>query len=114
VKYLTRTDNTGHVMLAEGFPKHRKSTEPFVDGTEQWDIEIIDSSKTGHGPNDRRHHSGANGKDHDGLGRGLLRLYATPEGKIAGFSWSTMKVSEFKGPNTEPVTLGRLVPGFKP
>jgi hypothetical protein len=114
VKYLKRTDNTGHVMLVEGYPKRRKATEPMVDGTEQWEVEIIDSSKTGHGVTDTRHKMGADGKDHDGLGRGVLRIYTTPDGKVAGFAWSTMKVSQFKTPDDEDLVMGRLVPGYVP
>jgi hypothetical protein len=114
VKYMNRTDNTGHVMLVDGFPKRRKATEPFVDGTEQWEVEIIDSSKTGHGTGDTRHKMGPEGKDHDGLGRGVLRLYTTADGKVAGFAWSTMKVSKFKTPDDEDLVMGRLIPDYKP
>ena len=114
VKYLKRTDNTGHVMLVDGYPKRRKTTEPIVDGTEQWEVEIIDSSKSGHGTTDTRHKMGADGKDHDGLGRGVLRIYTTPDGKVAGFAWSTMKVSKYEPPDDEDLVMGRLVPDYKP
>jgi len=114
VKYFKRTDNTGHVMLVEGLPKHRKATEPLVDGTEQWEVQIIDSSKSGHGVTDTRHKMGADGKDHDGLGRGVFRIYTTADGKVAGFAWSTMKVSQFKEPLDEDLVMGRLVPGYVP
>jgi hypothetical protein len=114
VKYLKRTDNTGHVMLVEGYPKRRKTTEPIVEGTEQWEVEIIDSSKSGHGTTDTRHKMGADGKDHDGLGRGVFRIYTTADGKVAGFAWSTMKVSKFEVPDDEDLVMGRLVPGYVP
>lgn len=113
VKYLKRTDNTGHVMLADSVVKPRKATDPIVEGTQQWEVTVIDSSKSGHGVTDTRHKMGADGKDHDGLGRGVLRLY-TRDDKVVGFAWSTMKVSEFKMPDTEDLVLGRLVPGYKP
>jgi hypothetical protein len=101
-------------MLVEGLPKRRKATEPLVEGTEQWEVVIIDSSKSGHGVTDTRHKMGVDGKDHDGLGRGVLRLYTAPDGKVAGFAWSTMKVSQFKTPDDEDLVMGRLVPGYVP
>lgn len=114
VKYLRRTDNTGHVMLADSEAKPRQATDPIVEGTQQWEVAVIDSSKSGHGVPDTRHKKGADGKDHDGLGRGVLRLYSHSDGSIAGFAWSTMKVSEFKMPDNEDVVVGRLMPGYRP
>jgi hypothetical protein len=114
VKYLKRTDNTGHVMLADSMATSRKATDPIVEGTQQWELTIIDSSKSGHGVTDTRHKMGADGKDHDGLGRGVLRLYTHADGSIAGFAWSTLKVSEFKMPDTEDLVVGRLLSGYRP
>lgn len=114
IKYLTRHDNTGHIMLVVDKPKRVASTAPLVDGTTQWDVDIIDSSESGHGPTDTRHKRGADGKDHDGLGRGVFRLYTNSKGDIAGFTWSTLKSSKFVSPDDEHVVLGRFVPGFVP
>jgi hypothetical protein len=114
IKYLTRHDNTGHIMLVVGKPKRVASTVPRVDGTTQWEIEIIDSSESGHGPTDTRHKRGADGKDHDGLGRGIFRVYTFDTGEIAGFTWSTIKSSKFVSPDAEHVLMGRFMPGFAP
>lgn len=47
---------------------------PYVDGTVQWSVPVIDSSESGHGTTDTRHKRGADGRNHDGLGRGVFRL----------------------------------------
>jgi len=114
VKYLHRKDNTGHVMLAVDAPRPMAAKKPLVDGTQQWQVTVIDSSKSGHGPTDTRHAKGEDGKDHDGLGMGVLRVYADLQGRIAGFTWSPLQASKFHAPDDEPLVVGRLVPGFKP
>jgi hypothetical protein len=114
IKYLTRHDNTGHIMLVIEAPRRMNPTPPYVDNTQQWSVPVIDSSETGHGPTDTRHKRGEGGRDHDGLGRGVFRLYAGTQGQVAGFSWSTAKVSHFIAPEDEHLVLGRLIPGFRP
>jgi len=68
IKYLVEKANTGHVMLVVDRPQQIQPKEPLVAGTQQWQVTVIDSSHTGHGATDTRHHKGANGKDQDGLG----------------------------------------------
>ena len=118
VKYFVEKGNTGHVMLVAEVPKKMTPKKPLVANTDQWEVTIIDSSKSGHGNSDTRHKKGANGKDHDGLGKGVLRVYThqagKQEGQIAGFTWSTLSVSEFKKPEEEHLVLGRLEPNYKP
>ena len=114
IKYLTRHDNTGHIMLAVEAPSRMNATPPYVDGTQQWSVAVIDSSESGHGTTDTRHKRGADGRDHDGLGRGVVRLYADASGAVVGFSWSTTKASRFIAPQDEHVVLGRLQPGYRP
>ena len=108
VKYLTRNDNTGHVMLAADRPAKILPMAPLVPGTEQWKVVVIDSSQSGHGPTDTRHKKGADGKDHDGLGEGVLRVYTNSRGSIVGFAWSTLAASKYKDPNDEDLVIGRL------
>jgi hypothetical protein len=114
IKYLTRHDNTGHIMLVVDTPKRMSATPPYVEGTAQWSVAVIDSSESGHGTTDTRHKRGADGRDHDGLGRGVFRLYADARGQVAGFSWSTTKASRFVAPQDEHLVLGRLQQGFRP
>jgi len=114
IKYLTRTDNTGHIMLVAEAPEHIAAKKPMVENTEQWTVTVIDSSMSGHGTTDTRHKQGADGKDHDGLGRGVFRLYTNKQGKVVGFAWSTLGASEFKAPEEEHAVLGRLIPNYQP
>ena len=114
VKYFVDKPNTGHVMLADGIAHHMEEIEPVQPGTQQWEIAIIDSSESGHGIADSRHKKGANGKDHQGLGTGTLRLYTLPDGTVAGFSWSTLKISKFVRPEDEHLVMGRIRPDFQP
>ena len=114
IKYLTRTDNTGHIMLVTETPQRQAPSAPQVDGAQQWAVTVIDSSQSGHGPTDTRHKRGAGGRDHDGLGRGVVRLYTGAGGEIVGFSWSVTKASHFVGPDDEHVALGRPIPGYRP
>ena len=114
IKYFTKKDNTGHIMLVDGAPRRIRALPPEVDGTTQWEVDVIDSSESGHGVSDTRHKRGPDGRDHDGLGRGIFRLYSDKQGAVVGFAWSTLKVSKFVAPADEHAVLGRFVPGFKP
>lgn len=114
VKYLKRKDNTGHIMLVAEMPRRMQPKKPLVEGSIQWEVPVIDSSETGHGPSDTRHHKGPGGKDHQGLGAGVLRIYANRKDEVLGFTWSTLEKSDFKGADDEHLVIGRLQPGFKP
>jgi hypothetical protein len=114
VKYFNRKDNTGHIMLVSGQPRKMEPKKPLIEGTEQWEIKVIDSSMSGHGTTDSRHAKGKDGKDHEGLGEGVLRIYADKQGKVAGFAWSTLAASRFLEPKDEELVIGRLKPLFKP
>jgi hypothetical protein len=114
IKYLSRHDNTGHIMLVTEAPRRMNAAPPYVDGATQWSVTVIDSSESGHGPTDTRHKRGEGGRDHDGLGRGVFRLYADAAGEVAGFSWSTAKASRFVAADDEHLVLGRLTAGFRP
>jgi hypothetical protein len=114
IKYLTQKENTGHIMLVAEAPRRMVPKPPLVERTEQWEVKVIDSSHSGHGPTDTRHKRGAGGKDHDGLGEGVCRLYSGPDGTVAGFAWSTFASSAFKPPSEEHIAIGRLRPDAKP
>jgi hypothetical protein len=114
IKYLIEKTNTGHVMLVVQPPHRMAAKEPLIPGTEQWQVTVIDSSMSGHGPTDTRHKRGANGTDHDGLGQGVFRIYTAPGGNIAGFAWSTLSASKFQQPAAEHLVVGRLKPAYRP
>jgi len=112
IKYPPGSKPTGHVLLAASRPVERQATDPVVSGTVQYEISVIDSSHTGHGPTDTRHY--AKGKFHSGVGEGLFRLYAAPDGTLAGYSWSVTKASEEYTPSERHLVIGRLNGQVKP
>jgi hypothetical protein len=112
IKYPPGSHPTGHVLIAASRPAERRATEPVVAGTKQYELSVIDSSHTGHGPTDTRHY--AKGKFHNGVGEGLFRLYAGRDGAIAGYSWSVTKASEVYTPTERSLVVGRLNHKIKP
>ena len=75
---------TGHVMLIDSLPVKIENRAPFVPGTSQYELYVIDSSTMHHDPEDTRVQP--DGSRIKGLGRGKLRLYQTEEGEIVGFA----------------------------
>ncbi|HYV37892.1 MAG TPA: hypothetical protein VE988_19560 [Gemmataceae bacterium] len=114
IKYLVRKDHTGHAMLVSGTPKKMRPTEPLIPETVQWEVKVIDAFLSAHGPTDKRYQKGNDDRDHGGLGEGILRIYADKEGKVAGYSWSTLTTSRFVEPAKEHLVIGRLKEGFRP
>lgn len=104
-------ENSGHIMVIAGTPIPRKATKPEIDGTEQWEVSVIDSSESGHGKTDTRHKS--DGTFGDGVGQGVLRLYTSRNGEIVGFSWSTLSVSDYYDKTTRELVIGRLAATLK-
>lgn len=99
-------EDTGHIMLAASAPQPRKPSAPLVDKTDQWELAVIDSSKSGHGTKDTRHHPDAT---YDrGVGQGTVRLYSNPDGTLAGYSWSTLSASTFEPSSLHKIIVGRL------
>ncbi|MEN9361043.1 MAG: hypothetical protein RL095_2578 [Verrucomicrobiota bacterium] len=101
--YEEGAEVTGHVMIADGPALLRRDdTPPLLPGSRQWLIPVIDSSSAPHGPGDSRQ------EGRDGLGRGLLRLYADAEGRITAWSWSSLKASKLYLPAERPLVVGRV------
>ena len=110
VKYQhPKEKSTGHLMLVAGTPRLLNHKEPIFPATEQWEIPIIDSARSGHGKNDTRHAKGQNGKDHDGLGEGILRVYTEQNGEVFGHTWS-VSGKHFLSQQEENMAIGRLRP----
>jgi hypothetical protein len=106
----SKGNNTGHVMLVASAPRQRTASMPIVEGTVQWEVPVIDESESGHGSTDSRHRP-----DHtssDGLGRGVLRIYTDRQGRVAGYSWSTQKVSKFVSQTSHNMVIGRIQSNF--
>jgi hypothetical protein len=77
-------DSTGHVMIVNAAARAPIGTEAgaAVANTQQWVVEVIDSSSSAHG-NDTRRTLG-----NTGLGRGSILIYETlGSGLIHGWTW---------------------------
>ena len=107
VKYNDGSKDTGHIMLVDQDPKRIKATAPIERETEQYEVEVIDSSASGHGPSDTRHKP--DGGFTGGIGRGAIRLYASRDGRIIGYAWSETPKSQFYQAPARDLVAGRLM-----
>jgi hypothetical protein len=99
-------DNTGHVMLIVSLPRPHKPSKVIEPNTLQYEVAVIDCSKSPHGKSDTRFNS--DGSDYSGLGSGIFRLYTDAQGNIAGYSWSAGNPKEGFNPFENPVAVGRF------
>jgi hypothetical protein len=112
IAYPAGSHPTGHVMIAASDAVARIATAPLEAGTRQYEIAVIDSANSGHGERDTRRK--ADGTWTTGAGRGTLRLYAAPDGSVAGYAWSTSSHSVFRSVADRKVAIGRLDPARVP
>lgn len=99
-------DDTGHIMIVDEAPvESGGSSPPKVPGTYQWQVKVIDSSKSAHGPRDSRALPGGNA---NGVGRGTIRLYADLNGVPLGYTWSTLPVSDYIPQASKALLMGRI------
>src|SRR5207302_5832685 len=111
IKYANPTaGSTGHLMLVAGPITQREPQAPLVEGTLQWEVPVIDSARSGHGPTDTRHGMGVDGADHDGVGVGILRIYTDQDGNVLAYTWSTSARSPLLVQDDHDLVIGRLVP----
>jgi len=110
IKYIVGNSakDTGHVMLIDAIPAHRKGgTKPIIKGTRQWDVAVIDSATSPHGKTDTRY--GKNGQKRNGVGRGVIRLYSREDGEVVGYTWSTLRNSVYYDKSSRPLAIGRVL-----
>jgi|GEM_PF-2370290 len=85
---------TGHIALLDATPSVRfPQSAPLVDGMIQYEVPVIDSTRTGHGPTDTRRNT--DGTWNSGVGRGVMRLYVNGRGEVAGYAWSVYPSSTY-------------------
>jgi hypothetical protein len=101
---------TGHVMLAVSrvkIAKQNNSRKTLSDTLRHYELEVIDTSRSGHGPMDtRRHQNGTWGNG--GAGRGTIQLQTDASGKLQGYRWSNQAKSPLRSVNVEPLVIGRF------
>ena len=73
---------TGHCAWILGAPRPAPYPQrAVIPDTDQWLVDVFDSSAEGHGALDPRASVG-------GIGTGVMRLYCDAAGKIVGYAWS--------------------------
>lgn len=105
--------SSGHVALVAAPPQLRAPTSPIIPGTQQFAVDIIDSTSDIHGVSDTRYQADPGHVDDQGVGRGTMRLYVDsvdPDHPIVGYTWSTWAGSVFHGPKTRDLVIGRIRP----
>jgi hypothetical protein len=106
VAYPAGSRPTGHVMIAASQARPRDASAPLLPNTQQYEIDVIDSANSGHGPDDTRHRAG--GGWTTGVGRGTLRFFGRPDDTIDGYAWSTSARSLFRPADVRRIAIGRL------
>ncbi|WP_437732358.1 hypothetical protein [Sorangium sp. So ce1335] len=106
IEYPEGSSATGHVAIAAGAAAPRAATRPYVSGTIQYELPVLDSSTTGHGLTDTRRN--VDGTWHAGVGRGVMRLYANGSGSIVGYSWSAVSGSTYYSKQVRDIVVGRI------
>lgn len=105
-------DTTGHMMIAMSAATKRSApSAPFIQGTEQYEISIADSSNSSHQATDGNAivYPDTRG-DGNGAGKGTLRLYKDIQtGRIAGYTWSMSTGSVYYSIDScRMIAVGRL------
>lgn len=98
VLYRDGGETTGHVMLV--------TSGPIEVGLNDWSVEIIDSSKSGHGEQDTRYNP-INNTYTDGLGMGHLRVFSNDQKEVIGYAWSFDLNSKRKNQSDYNMVIGR-------
>lgn len=106
IKYPAGSSVTGHAMIVKSLAHARNSSSPTIANTVQYEIQVIDSSQTGHGPTDTR--LNPDGTFNSGAGIGVFRLYTNNYLELVGYTWSTYSNSTYYDINTRPIVVGRL------
>jgi len=108
IRFPAGSEDTGHVMFLASAPRRRAATAPVVEGTTQWELDVLDSTGSPHGTSDSRH--AKSGRPRTGAGRGTIRVYVDKAGAFCGYTWSTSAKSPFRRQETRDAALGRFEP----
>jgi hypothetical protein len=112
IRYPAGGSVSGHIATVVSAPVLYGPAAPWVAGTYQYAVTVVDSSNSGHGPTDTRLAPG--GTWNPGAGIGVMRLYVDAQGAVAGHTWSTSTGSTYYGQATRHLVIGRLVVTLPP
>ncbi|WP_437924923.1 hypothetical protein WMF37_38740 [Sorangium sp. So ce291] len=107
LRYPAGESSTGHVAILRRAPRVRLPLNPFVVGTFQYEVSVVDSTSTLHGPSDSRMSSG--GRGDTGAGYGVMRVYTNIFDTIVGHTWSTATTTTYYPTTQRQVAIGRLL-----
>ncbi|WP_437632242.1 hypothetical protein [Sorangium sp. So ce854] len=110
IVYPEGSTATGHVAIAARAAAPRAAVYPYITGTIQYELAVLDSSTTGHGLTDTRRK--ADGTWHPGVGRGVMRLYANSYGAIVGHTWSVQSGSIYYSKRVRDIVIGRVADSY--
>lgn len=99
--------SSGHTAFVASAPVARTATSPTVSGTTQYEVVVVDVSQSYHGTDDTRYKAEADGTTDQGVGEGVMRLYADSTGAIVGYTWSVAKNSTYYPQATRSLVIGR-------
>ena len=85
-------DAEGHITIVDSRPEKAISKLPIVEGTEQWNVAVIDSADSAHDRNDTRFVPKGE-KKITGVGRGTYRIYTDASGIPVGYATGLMAQS---------------------
>lgn len=116
IKYAPGSTPTGHVMTVvsiAAWQPRSASKQAFLEGTPAphpeitgfYDVTVIDSSHSDHGPGDTRYAKPG------GIGQGVIRYYVDGNLAITGYTWSTEGVSAYESPAVDQhdSVVGRFI-----
>lgn len=109
IDYRDGSASTGHVAVASSLPVDQGIVMVNDVPMQRYDVSVIDSSKTHHGTSDTRWLKKDGATADEGVGEGLMRIYADPlTGAVTGHSWSDSAGSVIRvQPALDPATGGR-------
>lgn len=90
--------STGHLMLAASRPQRLL---PCRASLCSYRLQVIDSSRSGHGSADTRRGGG-------GVGMGMIQLQADRQGRPRAYRWSEQSGSRWRTASEEPLIIGRF------
>ena len=106
IRFPPGSADFGHVMLMCNPAELVIARAPLVPHTQQWNVTVIDSSKSPHGGADTRRNS--DGSSVQGVGSGVVRVYTDGDGNVMGYCWSDAVKSKFESQADRNMVIGRL------
>ncbi|MGK4002601.1 hypothetical protein WMF31_08255 [Sorangium sp. So ce1036] len=106
LRYPESASSSGHVAILRRAPKRRFPMPPYVVGTTQYEVFVVDSTNYHHGTSDSRRRSG--GRWSTGAGFGSMRIYVDRSDTVVGHTWSMAATTVYHPTTHRQVAIGRL------